>query len=98
MRTETELMARKGEIEFKLGYDTDRQFEDEPVGAEYFKGYLDALRWILGKEKVICQDKPTCPFGQECEGVWNSIDPQTGRLCREGLKRNFGRILEEVKP
>jgi hypothetical protein len=43
-------------------------------------------------EEIICQDKPTCPFGNECAGNWDSIDPQTGRLCRDALRRNFEKV------
>jgi hypothetical protein len=42
------------------------------------------------ERKLICLDKETCPFGEECDGRWNSHDPQTGRLCRDDYSRNFG--------
>jgi len=100
-KTVADVMARKAKVEViarTTDYDQDLPGQDPSFEAGRFRGYLDALRWVLGengssedgKVKILlCQDMATCPFGEECYGQWNSHDPQTGRLCRDSLKRNF---------
>jgi hypothetical protein len=57
----------------------------------------DRLRWVPDEKEeekeIVCQDKPTCRFVSECTRGWDAIDPQTGRLCHDGLKRNFEKVL-----
>jgi len=96
-KTDEEIKTLKDEMEFKAEYDLGRPFKDRPLDAERFGGFLNALRWVLGEEpgdgrKIVCQDKATCQFGKECDGGWDSVDPQTGRLCRDALRRNFEKI------
>jgi len=202
-KTDEEIMDLKASMEFKANYDLGHPFKDEPHEAQFFWGYLAALRWVLGdcepkektgseirdelgskelnvtlnqqaviefayairgiveplaenhdklsfdeancfksifswmrrflkqvdpeylklhagvvgfyskrrelskdndrlwwepdkketaKEQILCQDKATCPFGKECDGGWDSVDPQTDRLCRDALHRNFAKV------